>query len=211
MKNLRYLVVIGFLLSVRSAWACNSPLVLDLQGDDHIVTTSAAWDPVLFDMNGDGIKERTGWLAPRDLAGFLWLDLNHNGLVDGGQELFGDAMLLPSGERAQQGFEALAAYDTPELGGNGDGQIDKRDLVWNQLKIWRDESFDGVSQKTEISPLQRWGIDAISLEYEVVGRVDGNMNVHQFAGQYFKRLMGRAGQSSIRPMLIEDVYFRVAN
>lgn len=208
MRNLSRLVVVGLLLFVRGASACNSPLVLDLEGDDYIMTTSAVWNPLHFDMTGDGVSERTGWLAPGDLTGFLWLDLNHNGRVDGAQEFFGDAMLLPTGERAQQGFQALAAYDSPDLGGNGDGRIDDQDLVWDQLRIWRDVNFDGVSQRTEISPLQRWSVAGFSLRYQVTGRIDGNMNVHQFGGTYYRRLVGRDGRAVLRPMLIEDIYFR---
>jgi hypothetical protein len=202
-------VVVGALLLAQNSWACNSPLVLDLQGDDYIITSSAKWEPVLFDMTGDGIRESTGWLASGDLAGFLWIDLNRNGRVDGGQELFGDAMILPSGEKAANGFEALAVYDTFELGGNGDGLISRLDLIWPFLRVWRDENADGISQKKEITSLEKWRIEAFSLQYGVSGRVDGNMNVHQFVGRYFKRSDGRGGRFEVRPMLLEDIYFRV--
>jgi hypothetical protein len=196
------------LLTPRGVEACNSPLAFDLEGDGYIVTTSPQWYPLLFDIDGDGGKENTGWLAPVGGQGFLWLDLNRNGVVDGGQELFGTATLLPTGERASNGFEALAIYDTPELGGNGDGLIDERDLVWPFLRIWVDDSFDGVAQKKEARPLAYWKIVGISLQFTQSRRVDGNMNVHELVGTYFKRLDGRGGYSEVRPQRVEDIFFR---
>jgi hypothetical protein len=107
-------------------------------------------------------------------------------------------------------FQALAAYDHPEMSGNGDGIIDHSDDVWHQLKVWVDENHDGISQRTEIRPLSAWRIVGLSLEYETVGDVDGNMNLHQYAGTYFKRFNGREGAFEIRPMLLEDIYFRLS-
>ncbi len=196
------------LLAPAQALACNSPLVFDLAGDGYIVTTSPLWYPLLFDINGDGRKENTGWLAPGGGQGFLWLDLNRNGIVDGGQELFGTATLLPTGQRASNGFEALAVYDSPEFGGNGDGIIDERDLIWPFLHIWIDENFDGFSQRKEIHLLRDWKIVGISLSYVRSRRVDGDMNVHDFVGNYFRRLEGREGYFEIRSERVEDIFFR---
>jgi hypothetical protein len=202
------LVLLLILLAPHHLKACNSPLVFDLEGDDYIVTTSPQWYPLLFDINGDGQKENTGWLAGGMQQGFLWLDLNRNGIVDGGQELFGTATVLPTGERAANGFQALAVYDATEFGGNGDGVIDERDLVWPFLRMWVDDNFDGRSQKKEVRPLAFWKIAGISLRYTQSRRVDGNMNVHELVGTYFKRLDGREGYFEVRPQRIEDIFFR---
>ena len=121
-----------------------------------------------------------------------------------------DSMFLPTGETARHGFEALAPYDQPEMGGNGDGLIDQFDLVWHHLRIWLDENLDGTSQRKEVRPLSAWGIVGLSLLYETTSRVDGNLNIHQFAGTYLKRFNGRNGQFEIRPMLMEDIFFRVS-
>ena len=60
------------------------PLVLDLDGDG--LELISANGTVLFDHNADGIKTGTGWAAPND--GLLVRDLNGNGLIDCGRELF---------------------------------------------------------------------------------------------------------------------------
>jgi len=208
MKFVTLIFILAVLLVPAHVRACNSPLVFDLEGDGYIVTTSPLWYPLLFDIDGNGQKENTGWLAPGGGQGFLWLDLNRNGIVEGGQELFGTATLLPTGERASNGFEALAVYDTPEFGGNGDGIIDERDLIWPFLRIWIDENFDGFSQKKEIHPLKDWKIVGISLEYVRTRRVDGDMNVHDFIGNYFRRVDGRKGYFEVRPQRVEDIFFR---
>jgi hypothetical protein len=108
----------------------------------------------------------------------------------------------------KRALEALAVYDTSELGGNGDGVIDERDLVWPFLRMWVDDDFDGRSQKKEVRPLAFWKITGISLHYTQSRRVDGNMNVHELVGTYFKRLDGREGYFEIRPQRIEDIFFR---
>jgi hypothetical protein len=62
------------------------PLVLDLDGDG--IETTGRLDPVVtFDHDGDGVKTGTGWIRPDD--GWLVRDLNANGSIDTGAELFG--------------------------------------------------------------------------------------------------------------------------
>ena len=103
------------------------PLVLDLNGDG--VRTSGASSPVRFDMQGDGQKELLTWTDPNTEEGFLWIDRNHDGVVTDGTELFGVGTDLPAGVKAHDGFEALAMYDDPAYGGNGDGVISKGDDI----------------------------------------------------------------------------------
>jgi hypothetical protein len=64
MKNATTFLILGLLLSMRGVWACNSPLVLDLDGNGIINTTNAWSEPVLFDIDADGLEESTGapWL-----------------------------------------------------------------------------------------------------------------------------------------------------
>lgn len=136
------------------------PLVLDLDGDG--LELSAASGQVLFDHNADGIKTGTGWARPDD--GFLVRDLNGNGQIDSGRELFGVDTLKRNGQFATQGFDALADLDA-----NGDGQITAMDSAWAQLQVWRDANQDGISQAGELSALDALGITRIGLNGSASG------------------------------------------
>ncbi|HEX8061745.1 MAG TPA: calcium-binding protein, partial [Allosphingosinicella sp.] len=129
-------------------WAAGvDPLVIDLDGDG-IETISREYSQTYFDVDGDLFRERTGWLKGDD--GFLVLDSNGNGRVDGIAELFGD--------RAQGGFAELSTLDS-----NGDGKITASDLVWGKLQIWQDSDRDGETDAGELKSLESLGIVSLSL------------------------------------------------
>ncbi len=96
------------------------PLVLDLNNNGF--KTSGIENGVLFDINGDGVKER---VSTSIADPYLAIDLNNNGLIDNGTELFGDQ------NGSTNGFSELAKYDN-----NGDGKIDNLDPVFNKLKLY---------------------------------------------------------------------------
>ncbi len=82
---------VGVNVPFRTATASprRDPLAIDLDGDG-IETIGIPTDgtlPVLFDHDADGVKAGTGWLMPDD--GWLVRDINGNGIIDSGRELFG--------------------------------------------------------------------------------------------------------------------------
>jgi hypothetical protein len=192
------------------AYGTLEPLVLDLDGGG-IRTTALERDPVLFDTDGMGRLRRTGWVAPSE-EGFLYFDTNHDGRINGAQELFGDATILPNGRRASNGYEALAAYDSQRNGGNGDGVINPLDRAWFILRLWVDTNHDGVATRDEEFPLPSRGVLEISLRFETVGAdrawgLDDQGNYHELQGTY-KQLTLRAGRLAIVTRAVHDVYFR---
>ncbi len=212
MRISKAVVFLSFLvLSTRtvSATCPTSPLVLDLNGDG--VQTTDLFAPVSFDLNGDGVPDRVAWTCGWTEEGFLWLDLNRNGTVNGGRELFGQGTLLPSGETAANGFEALEVYDGLSYGGNADGVISEDDLIWSHLRLWVDRNHDGISQRQEITSLRHFAIVAINLDFSRVQEVDGNGNLHPLQSTYLKRLTERQLGSRLVPYAVHDVYFRIGN
>ena len=186
---------------LRADHPCTSPLILDLNGNQ--VAVSHPSNGVDFDINGDGLNDRIGWPL---WDAFLWVDLNRNGVVDDGSEFFGTSTLLPSGEFASNGFEALAVYDELEFGGNGDGLISPGDLAWAWLRLWEDLNRDGISQRDEISPLAKKGVVWIGLDHEPLNFIDGGANRRIFRGVFGMRHR-ELGAWKVREHVVEDVLF----
>jgi hypothetical protein len=135
------------------------PLAIDMDGDGIETVGISTTAPVLFDHNADGLKTATGWLKGDD----AWLvrDLNGNGTIDSGLELFGvDTDITVNGvtRKATTGFEALSSLDS-----NGDRVFNASDAAFTQVKLWQDLNQDGISQANELSTLANKGITAISL------------------------------------------------
>ncbi|MDO9434969.1 MAG: hypothetical protein Q7T95_06015, partial [Hydrogenophaga sp.] len=138
------------------------PLVLDLDGDGDGLELAPASSNLLFDHNADGIKAGTGWARADD--GFLVRDLNSNGLIDSGRELFGVDTVKRNGQFATQGFDALSDLDT-----NADGQITSADAAWSELQVWRDLNQDGITQAGELNSLSVLNITNINLNGNAAG------------------------------------------
>lgn len=154
-----------------------SPVILDLGGNGFHLAGSE--NGVFFDIDGDHVKERIGWTRPNADDAFLVLDRNRNGQVDDGLELFGNAASQPASS-SPNGFQALAMFDQPVLGGNGDGKLTVADLVFSELRFWLDANQDGVSAPAELSSVDAWGVVEIDLGYKESRRRDAEGNEFRY-------------------------------
>ena len=132
-----------------------TPIMLDLNGDG--IRTLAAAQGVLFDLAGTGHASRWGWAAGGD--GLLVRDRNHDGLINDGTELYGQATLKGDGTRAGNGYAAMALDDT-----NHDGHLNATDAHWKELQVWVDANHDGKTDQGELHALADFGIAELDLQ-----------------------------------------------
>jgi T1SS-143 domain-containing protein len=137
------------------------PLVFDMDRDG-IELVSKAHSNILFDIDEDGVADRTAWVAADDAM--LVLDKNLDGVINDHSEMFGNDEI--------GGYEVLGTYD-----GNGDGVIDANDEIWGKLQIWQDLNQDGISQSNELMTLDQAGFAAISLSVAGISAVIAGNNV----------------------------------
>ena len=153
------------------------PLVFDL-GGDGITTVSIDDSNAFFDLDSNGFAEKTSWVGAKE--GLLAYDKNGDGIINGGNELFGDRTLMKDGRTlASSGFTALAEYDD-----NKDGKIDGNDAIYTLLRIWQDSDGDGIASAGELKQLVDLGIVSIGLSYNNTGVTDGANNIQVRTGTF---------------------------
>ncbi len=134
------------------AAAAVDPLVINFSGAAPSLTETK----YSFDLDCDGHEDRISFAGPG--SGFLALDINGDGRINDGGELFGPG----SGD----GFAELARYDE-----DGNGWIDENDSVYSRLRIWtKDQEGNDV-----LFALGQKGVGAIFLghadtQFEMKGR-----------------------------------------
>ncbi|UFS81470.1 DUF5801 domain-containing protein [Rhizobium sp. T136] len=139
------------------------PIILDL--DHNGVALTSLDNGVQFDINADGHKDQIAWTAGSD--GILALDVDGNGKIDNGSEIFSPHF---AGGSYVDGLAALATLDS-----NHDGKIDAADEAFSKLTVWQDLNHNGITDSGELSSLADHSITSISL--------DANASNSEISGQ----------------------------
>ncbi|MCX6061576.1 MAG: hypothetical protein NT103_04920 [Campylobacterales bacterium] len=189
-----------------------SPLVLDLNGDGitstFISETSTYFDLDNKEVNGEarettlgcGMKERTGWIQTTD--GLLALDKNSDGVINNGNELFGNYTKDTKGNYASNGFDALAKYDT-----NHDNIINASDDVYKALRVWQDSNSDGITNTGELHTLSELGITSINLTYQTTDTLEERNTIKQ-TSTFTQETTDTDGNALTETKAVNDVWFK---
>lgn len=118
-----------------------SPIIIDMDGDG-LELVRLRDSRVNFDLDNNGIAERTGWLKGDDA--FLVRDLNRNGVIDNQREMLGV-------DSVSSALDKLKAYDT-----NNDGFV--AGAEFGDLRLWRDVNQNGRTDAGELQTLSAGGI-----------------------------------------------------
>ncbi|MEW6277118.1 MAG: hypothetical protein AB1758_00745 [Candidatus Eremiobacterota bacterium] len=108
-------------------------------------------------------REKTEWLARGGGDGLLAWDVNGDGKITSGKELFGE-FDVDGTKKFQDGYQKLAAH----FDKNHDGKVSGSEL--GGLSVWADANADGVTQEGELRSAQSAGIR--SLDVSNVNRTD---------------------------------------
>ena len=140
-----------------SAQAMCDPLVLNFEGN----VAGLSDMKFKFDLDADGTEDEISTLAGGN--GFLALDLNNDGRINDGSELFGT--------KSGNGFADLSQYDE-----DGNGFIDENDSVFDRLKIWiKDENGEDVLYNLKEKNVGAIYLGNVNKDFVMRG-MEGNVN-----------------------------------
>jgi len=159
----------GTVIAVKDDDARYDPLALDTSKDGFISTSSLEESNTYFDITGDGLRERVGWIKDEDAL--LVYDKNENNQIDGINEVFGNLN--------ESGFAELKRL----VDSNHDNVINRRDELFARLQIWNDTNQDAKAGENELQSLSEAGIKEIDLNI-VETNIEINGNLLSEASKY---------------------------
>ena len=156
-----------------SAGVVRPPLLFDLDNNGFELLSYAAGSEARFDVDGDGKKELTSWMAGGD--GLLAVDINSDGIIDQSNEIsFVDYV-----EGAKTDLEGLRFFDSDR-----NGELTANDSQWEQFGIWIDGNADGSHDEGEWQKLDDIGIASIQLTSDGIAQDLGDGNELYGTGQF---------------------------
>ncbi len=101
-------------------------------------------------------REKTEWLARDGGDGLLAWDVNGDGKINSGKELFGN-FDVDGSNKFEDGYQKLAQH----FDKNKDGVVNGREL--EGLSVWQDGNADGVTQDGELKSVAEHGITSLNV------------------------------------------------
>jgi hypothetical protein len=131
-----------------------TPIAIPLSDGATIKTIIDLNAAVPFDADGSGRQRAWTWISGE--AGWLVYDAAGRGQITSALQWFGESTFWTFWKN---GYEALQALDD-----NKDGELRGAEL--RHLGVWHDANRNGRSERGEVLPLARHGIEALSCRFQ---------------------------------------------
>lgn len=179
MRLLLTALVVTFVMASTSArlerTTATSAIAIALHPDQYRFTSVV--DGVPFDIDADRDLDQVAWTEASADVAFLAVDLDGDGRITSGKELFGDNSVATT----KNGFAALAIRAQDSNGHVARGSVSAADPLYFDLLLWTDRNHNGFSEHEELRPVTEL-LAAIGLGYQVVARQDGHGNTFRYQG-----------------------------
>ena len=127
------------------------PVILDLNGDGKLDVTGRGGSKINYDVNGDGITDRTEWMKKGSQDGLLAYDANHDGKITG-NELMNETSIDGKQNTYKSGWDKMLALGDK----NKDGKLTGDEL--KGFSVWTDKDGDGITDAGELQSAAKTGL-----------------------------------------------------
>lgn len=163
-------------------------------------TLTSPENGVMFDVQGDGHPQRVPWTEPGAEVALLALDVDGDGRITSGKELFGTRMFASAKTGADALIDASRAAGAPDK-----GAIEGGDALYDRLLLWVDRNHNGISEPSELRRAKEL-FTAIGLGFRRINFRDAHGNRFSLQGWMEVRT---AGPDQTRPTTPQDHFSRV--
>jgi hypothetical protein len=154
-----------------------SPIIIDTTGEGFYLTDEQ--HGVTFRELTTGPPQRMSWTDPAHHNAWLVRPDPDGSVRSVASNLFGNLSPQPPSDEAN-GYLALA-YLAEQSGCGKVLRLDSTCSIWGELRLWQDRNQDGIAQPEELRTLEQSGIEALSLKYRELKKVDPYGNRFRYA------------------------------
>jgi hypothetical protein len=172
-------LLIGLSLAVSAEQSSNHPasvMVISLDDSGELPRLTSPDSGVKFDIDGDGDLDQIAWIASDSNVALLVMDVDRDGRITSGKELFGSYMI----PEARNGPNALL-HLFEASGAPLSGVVERGHQLYEQILLWSDVNHNGVSEPGELRPAKEL-FTGIGLGFIKENRLDQHGNGTRFKG-----------------------------
>jgi hypothetical protein len=155
-----------------------APSVMLISVDPKVdtVTLTSPEAGVPFDIDSDGVLDQVAWTEWDTAVAFIALDLDGDGRITSGKELFGSYTVPEAGNGPDALIETFKSTGAPLS-----GAVEGGHKLYDQLLLWVDRNHNGISEHGELRAIKEV-FTAIGMGFVAKTRLDEHGNWFRFMG-----------------------------